>query len=98
MSDKPQTLYEILISTLNNTNARFTEIGWEWWVENIEEAKQAIEKLITEAVITELTTLHRTDGEGLPKRDFDNVTDEAICKRIEELENGEMENTKRPAS
>ena len=60
-------------------------------VEPDERLVDFVAKEITEAVITELTAVHRTNGEDLPKRDFDNVTDEAICKRIEELEdNGQM--------
>lgn len=36
--------------------------------------------------IEELNAIHRTDGKDLPKRDFDNVSDEAIDERVEELE------------
>lgn len=35
-----------------------------------------------------LERLHRTDGEGLPKRDYDNVTDEAIDAELAALRVG----------
>lgn len=35
-----------------------------------------------DCIIEELELLHRTEGEGLPKRDYDNATDEAIDSRI----------------
>lgn len=49
-------------------------------------AKAAIEAIIQAARIEELQRLHRFEGEGLPNRDYDNVTDELIDERIKELE------------
>lgn len=40
---------------------------------------------VAEACIKELARLHRFEGEGLPLRDYDNITDELIDERIAEL-------------
>ena len=37
-----QELDEILAKTIYDTGAKLTEIGWERWGDNLEEAKQAI--------------------------------------------------------
>ena len=38
----------------------------------------------------ELHRLHRNEGKGLKKRDYDNVSDELIDERLEELDCGEI--------
>lgn len=55
------------------------------WYEEIDQAKAKLLKLIHKACIKELERLHRFEGEGLPDRDYDNVTDELIDERIAEL-------------
>jgi len=48
-------------------------------------AVKELSSLIRRARVEELTMLHRSQGKDLPKRDYDNETDELIDERIEHL-------------
>ena len=48
-------------------------------------AETELNQLIYTQVLEELERLHRTNGADLPKRDYDNITDEEIDLRMDEI-------------
>jgi hypothetical protein len=52
MSDQSE-LDEILTNIIIDTGAKLTEIGWEKWGENVEDAKAALTKWRDDAVATQ---------------------------------------------
>ena len=49
--DNTQELGEILAKTIYDTGAKLTEVGWERWGDNLEEAKQAIKQLVADEIV-----------------------------------------------